>query len=93
MYELTGVTRDYSKGRHTVHALQGVDLTLDRSHFLVGDDQEITGTAGRVKNADSRDSLRPASRASAAAIRHSRVSAARSPSLPSRCQSIRHKPW
>ena len=34
MYQLTGVTRDYQKGRHTVHALDGVDLVIEDGDWL-----------------------------------------------------------
>jgi hypothetical protein len=30
MYKLTGVTKEYRKGRRTAHALGGVDLTTRR---------------------------------------------------------------
>ena len=34
-----------------------VDLGLDRPHFLVGDDKEIAGAAGRVEDPDLRHAL------------------------------------
>ncbi|MFY9892427.1 MAG: ABC transporter ATP-binding protein [Streptosporangiaceae bacterium] len=34
MYKLTGVTKDYPKSRGVVHALQGVDLTIDDGEWL-----------------------------------------------------------
>src|SRR6266581_7360111 len=34
MYQLTGVTRDYQKGRQTVHALGGLDLAWLRESQL-----------------------------------------------------------
>jgi putative ABC transport system ATP-binding protein len=45
MYKLTGVTRDYSKGRGTVHALQGVDLAIDDGEWLA-----IQGPTGHGKS-------------------------------------------
>jgi putative ABC transport system ATP-binding protein len=45
MYRLTGVTRDYSKGRHTVHALQGVDLVIEDGEWLA-----IQGPTGHGKS-------------------------------------------
>src|ERR1700678_1166767 len=45
MYELSGVTRDYSKGRGTVHALQGVDLTIGDGEWLA-----IQGPTGHGKS-------------------------------------------
>src|ERR1700753_1677745 len=44
MYKLTGVTRDYQKGRATVQALQGVDLTIEDGEWLA-----IQGPAGHGK--------------------------------------------
>jgi putative ABC transport system ATP-binding protein len=45
MYELTGVTRDYRKGRQTVHALQGVDLVIEDRQWLA-----IQGPTGHGKS-------------------------------------------
>jgi putative ABC transport system ATP-binding protein len=45
MYKLTGVTRDYAKGRSTVHALQGVDLSIEDSDWLA-----IQGPTGHGKS-------------------------------------------
>jgi putative ABC transport system ATP-binding protein len=45
MYELTGVTRDYKRGRHTVHALAGVDLTIADGDWLA-----IQGPTGHGKS-------------------------------------------
>jgi putative ABC transport system ATP-binding protein len=45
MYKLVGVTRDYPKGRHTVHALRGVDLTVEDGDWLA-----IQGPTGHGKS-------------------------------------------
>jgi putative ABC transport system ATP-binding protein len=45
MYKLTGVTKDYKKGRGVVHALQGVDLTIDDGEWLA-----IQGPTGHGKS-------------------------------------------
>ena len=45
MYKLTGVTRDYKRGRHTVHALAGVDLTIEDGDWLA-----IQGPTGHGKS-------------------------------------------
>ena len=45
MYKLTGVTRDYQRGRHTVHALAGVDLTIEDGDWLA-----IQGPTGHGKS-------------------------------------------
>src|ERR1700733_14466753 len=45
MYKLTGVTGDYRKGRHAVHALQGVDLTIEDGDWLA-----IQGPTGHGKS-------------------------------------------
>jgi putative ABC transport system ATP-binding protein len=45
MYKLTGVTRDYPKGRSTVHALQGVDLVIEDGDWLA-----IQGPTGHGKS-------------------------------------------
>ncbi len=45
MYKLTGVTKDYPKGRGVVHALQGVDLTIDDGEWLA-----IQGPTGHGKS-------------------------------------------
>ena len=34
MYQLTGVTKTYNKGRDTVEALRGVDLTIEDGRWL-----------------------------------------------------------
>ena len=44
MYKLTGVTKDYPKGREVVHALQGVDLDIDDGEWLA-----IQGPTGHGK--------------------------------------------
>ncbi len=44
MYQLTGVTRDYQKGRRTVHALDGVDLLIGDGDWLA-----IQGPTGHGK--------------------------------------------
>ena len=44
MYTLTRVTKDYRKGRDTVHALSGVDLTIDDGEWLA-----IQGPTGHGK--------------------------------------------
>ena len=44
MYKLTGVTKDYKKGRAIVHALQGVDLVIDDGEWLT-----IQGPTGHGK--------------------------------------------
>ena len=45
MYELTGITRDYRKGRYAVHALAGVDLTIENGDWLA-----IQGPTGHGKS-------------------------------------------
>jgi putative ABC transport system ATP-binding protein len=45
MYKLTGVTKDYPKGRQTVHALRGVDLEIPDGEFLA-----IQGPTGHGKS-------------------------------------------
>ncbi|HXW45619.1 MAG TPA: ABC transporter ATP-binding protein [Streptosporangiaceae bacterium] len=45
MYQLTGVTKDYQKGRGVVHALQGVDLAISDSEWLA-----IQGPTGHGKS-------------------------------------------
>ena len=45
MYELKGVTRDYQKGRQTVHALDGVDLVIEDGDWLA-----IQGPTGHGKS-------------------------------------------
>jgi putative ABC transport system ATP-binding protein len=45
MYKLTGVTKDYQKGRGTVHALQGVDLEISDGEWLA-----IQGPTGHGKS-------------------------------------------
>jgi putative ABC transport system ATP-binding protein len=45
VYKLVGVTRDYPKGRHTVHALRGVDLTVEDGDWLA-----IQGPTGHGKS-------------------------------------------
>jgi putative ABC transport system ATP-binding protein len=44
MYKLTGVTKDYPKGRGVVHALRGVDLTIEDGEWLA-----IQGPTGHGK--------------------------------------------
>jgi putative ABC transport system ATP-binding protein len=44
MYKLSGVTKDYQKGRVVVHALQGVDLVIEDSEWLA-----IQGPTGHGK--------------------------------------------
>jgi putative ABC transport system ATP-binding protein len=44
MYKLTGVTKDYQKGRATVHALRGVDLVIEDGEWLA-----IQGPTGHGK--------------------------------------------
>ena len=44
MYKLTGVTKNYQKGRSTVQALQGVDLAIDDGEWLT-----IQGPTGHGK--------------------------------------------
>jgi putative ABC transport system ATP-binding protein len=44
MYKLSGVTKDYQKGRATVHALQGVDLVIEDGEWLT-----IQGPTGHGK--------------------------------------------
>jgi putative ABC transport system ATP-binding protein len=45
MYKLTGVTRDYPRGRSIVHALAGVDLTISGGDWLA-----IQGPTGHGKS-------------------------------------------
>jgi putative ABC transport system ATP-binding protein len=45
MYKLTSVKKDYQKGRDMVHALQGVDLTIDDGEWLA-----IQGPTGHGKS-------------------------------------------
>jgi len=45
MYQLTGVTRDYQKGRQTVHALAGLDLVIKDGDWLA-----IQGPTGHGKS-------------------------------------------
>jgi putative ABC transport system ATP-binding protein len=44
MYKLTNVTKDYSKGRETVHALRGVDVEIPDGEWLA-----IQGPTGHGK--------------------------------------------
>src|SRR5258708_4863749 len=44
MYKLTGVTKNYQKGRGTVAALQGVDIVISRGEWLA-----IQGPTGHGK--------------------------------------------
>ena len=45
MYKLTNVTKDYPKGRQTVHALRGVDLQIGDGEWLA-----IQGSTGHGKS-------------------------------------------
>jgi putative ABC transport system ATP-binding protein len=45
MYKLSGVTRDYQKGRGVVHALAGVDLVIEDGEWLA-----IQGPTGHGKS-------------------------------------------
>jgi putative ABC transport system ATP-binding protein len=45
MYKLTGVTKDYQKGRQVVHALQGVDLAIADGEWIA-----IQGPTGHGKS-------------------------------------------
>src|ERR1700675_4523614 len=45
MYKLTAVTKDYPKGRHTVHALRGVDLVIEDGEWLA-----VQGPTGHGKS-------------------------------------------
>jgi putative ABC transport system ATP-binding protein len=45
MYKLTGVTKDYLKGRQTVHALRGIDLVIEDGEWLA-----IQGPTGHGKS-------------------------------------------
>jgi putative ABC transport system ATP-binding protein len=45
MYKLSGVTKDYQKGRGVVHALRGVDVTIDDGEWLA-----IQGPTGHGKS-------------------------------------------
>jgi putative ABC transport system ATP-binding protein len=45
MYKLSGVTKDYPKGRDTVHALRGVDLVIEDRDWLA-----IQGPTGHGKS-------------------------------------------
>jgi putative ABC transport system ATP-binding protein len=45
MYKLTNVTKDYPKGRGTVHALRGVDLVIEDGEWL-----SIQGPTGHGKS-------------------------------------------
>ena len=45
MYQLTGVTKIYKKGRDTVEALRGVDLTIENTEWLA-----IQGPTGHGKS-------------------------------------------
>src|SRR4029077_19768923 len=45
MYQLTGVTKAYKKGRDTVEALRGVDLTIEDREWLA-----IQGPTGHGKS-------------------------------------------
>jgi|SRR5579875_1907317 len=45
MYKLSGVTKDYPKGRRTVHALRGVDLDIPDGDWLA-----IQGPTGHGKS-------------------------------------------
>ena len=43
--------------RRSGFAAPPVDLGLDRPHFLVGDDKEVAGAAGRIEDPDLRHAL------------------------------------
>jgi putative ABC transport system ATP-binding protein len=45
MYKLTGLTKDYQKGRGVVHALRGVDLVIEDGEWLA-----IQGPTGHGKS-------------------------------------------
>jgi len=45
MYKLTGVTKDYPKGREVVHALRGVDVVIEDGEWLA-----IQGPTGHGKS-------------------------------------------
>jgi putative ABC transport system ATP-binding protein len=45
MYKLTGVTKDYQKGRGVVHALRGVDLVIEDGEWMA-----IQGPTGHGKS-------------------------------------------
>ena len=45
MYKLSGVVKNYKKGRGTIHALQGVDLVIDDAEWLA-----IQGPTGHGKS-------------------------------------------
>ncbi len=45
MYKLTGVTKDYPKGRDVVHALRGIDLVIEDGEWLA-----IQGPTGHGKS-------------------------------------------
>ncbi|HTA11536.1 MAG TPA: ABC transporter ATP-binding protein [Streptosporangiaceae bacterium] len=45
MYKLTAVTKDYPKGRRTVHALRGIDLAIEDGDWLA-----IQGPTGHGKS-------------------------------------------
>jgi putative ABC transport system ATP-binding protein len=45
MYKLSGVTRDYTKGRGVVHALAGIDLVIEDGEWLA-----IQGPTGHGKS-------------------------------------------
>ena len=45
MYKLSGVVKNYKKGRATVHALQGVDLVIEDAEWLA-----IQGPTGHGKS-------------------------------------------
>jgi putative ABC transport system ATP-binding protein len=45
MYKLTGVTKDYPKGRQTVHALRGVDVEIPDGEWMA-----IQGPTGHGKS-------------------------------------------
>ncbi|MBD3390577.1 MAG: ATP-binding cassette domain-containing protein, partial [Chitinivibrionales bacterium] len=44
LLELDGITKDYRKGDRAVHALRGIDLSIDRGEFLA-----IVGPSGSGK--------------------------------------------
>ncbi len=54
MYKLSGVTKNYAKGREKVAALRGVDLVIEDGEWLA-----IQGPTGHGKVHAAADSRRP----------------------------------